>query len=431
MFASCANDFLTLGLSIEVVALALRGLTRRAIASENRADLPDEYLDDRGRWLSSALLWYGIALLAYTTGTTQLNATRLTLVDAYAPGGDQTAIGAPSKLILLAAGLIIVSQFARMGMAPFHFGLGLHRSGRWLRSTGLSILAQQLAGAIVLTRLFSVAFAGFDRSLKTLVMAIVLVNFMLSVVMSFRALSPGIRSLPRWLCGLVLLQSGWLGIGFLITAWESAQPPFRTGAIQPLNETLAVLVLTQLTGLLSCGGIIWALGSLSRKDRDVEFLEDMKGLGHHSPVAAFALTTALASVVAIPWTAGFWARWLTLLAGHNLHAKSESPNFLPDAGMGLMMLTGVIATLSTARVAVRLVREAYLEAPHMRPASTQIRGSFLAAVIAAAGTLILGVAPQLVLAPLASVQPPHRIASDGKATGSGSSPLGMRFQRSP
>ncbi|WP_010588473.1 proton-conducting transporter transmembrane domain-containing protein [Schlesneria paludicola] len=431
MFAACANDFLTMGLSIEIVSLALRGIRLRERDATRHPGAQTERVDDRLRWLSSAFMWYGIALMANSTGTTQLNATRLILVDAYAPGGEQTSIGAPSKMILLAAGLIIVSQLARMGLVPFHFGLGLNRSDQRLKLTGLTILAQQLAGSIVLTRLCSVTFAGFDQSLSTLLTAIILVNFVVASVMSSRAESPGVRSLPRWLGGLVLLQNGWLSIGWMLAAAESGHPQFRAAATHPLPETMSVLVLTQLAGLLSCGGVFWVLCTLARKDRDVEFMEDLKGLGRTAPISALSLTVALASTVAIPWTAGFWVRWLTLLAVHNLHAKHESPVFLPEPAIRFVILMGILATLFVARIAVRLMRETYLEAPHMRPVISGTRGPFLAAAIAATLTIMLGIAPQLVLRPLAGIQPPHRAVSNGKMMGSGLTPVGMRPDRSP
>lgn len=431
MFAACSNDFLTMGLSIEIVGLSLQGIGLHQHDASHQAEVQTKGTDDRLRWLSSAFLWYGIALMANAIGSTQLNATRLLLVAVYAPGGEQISLGAPSKMILLAAGLIILSQVARMGMVPFHSGLGLTRSGQRLKLTALSILAQQLVGSIVLTRLCGLTFAGFDQSLNTLLTVIVLVNFILAGVMSSRAESPGVRSLPRWLCGVVLLQNGWLALGWMLAVSESAHPQLRAAVTHPLNETIAVLILTQLAGLLSCGGLFWVLSSLARKDRDVAFVEDLKGLGRAAPLRAVSLTVALASMVSIPWTVGFWVRWLTLLAGYNVHVKHESPVFLPEPAIRFVMLIGILATLFVARIAIRLMRESFLEAPHMRPVVTGTRGAFLAAAAAAALTMILGVAPQLVLQPLASLQPPHRAMPNGKQTGSGATPVGMTLERSP
>ena len=428
MLVARSNDFLSLGMSLEIVSLATIALQRfsdspREATTSHHAATSDlespRAVSTWFGWLASGWMWFGIALLSNALATTQFDASQLVLIETYDPGGGQLAIGTPSKFVLLAVGLITLSLFARMGLVPFHFGFGVSPQSRSIPSSGFAMLVGQLAGSVALTRLCGCVFVGLGQPLTVLMIVVCLATFSFAGVMAVRSLAPGVRSIQRWLTCLMLLQSAWLGVGLMIATNELDHPDARWGAFPEQNETLGLIVFSQFAGFLSCGGIYWILGHLARVDRGVEFLEDVKGLGQFAPSASFALIVSLASSIGCPWTAGGWGRWLLALAGHNVHIKSTSSFLLPHAGLRLAILMGTIATVLIAGIVVRLIREIVLEPPLARPIAIGGRGPLIAGMIATFASLLVGVAPQLVLRPLRSIEVPRESTPEIPQRGSG------------
>ena len=435
MLVAGSNDFLSLGLSLEIVNLAVLALRRlSSIPLDDRSSNGSQAsaIDNartKDLWfggIATGGMWLGIALLSNAVATTHFDAARQVLTAAYDPGNDQAAIGTPSKLILLAVGLIAMSQFARMGLVPFSLGFGSNRHDSSRPVNGIGMLAGQLAGSIALTRLFGCVLVGLGQSLAVLTMTVTLATFVVAAIMALRGLAAGVRSISRWVKSLVLLQSGWLAVGLITASIERQHLGIRWGEFTHENETLGLIVFTQLTSLLGCGGVFWALGHLKRVDRDVEFLEDVKGLREYAPTVSLALIVALATLVGCPFTLGFWARWTILLAGSNVHLKSTSRIFEPHSGLRFVMLTGIVATTLTSIAVFRMAREMFFESPLARPVPIGGRGSLLASVIAAVACVLFGIAPQLALSPLKAIRAPRPFAPVAPQRGSGKNSLGLR-----
>lgn len=434
MLVSTANDFLALGLSLEIVGLALTALQRQF---ELRTDDPgsppvlsEPPIEDAPssnawmNWLSSAWLWFGIALLSNATSTTNFDEMKSVLTQAYEPGADQVAIGAPSKLILLASGMIAMCLFSRLGLVPFHLGVFtvVRRQSHWIWLYGL--LASQLVGAMTLTRLFGYVFTGLGQSLVVLTSVVALATFLLATMVAWRGLSPGTRSVRDLVTSMLLLQAGWLAIGPMIVAIELSHPALRWGAFPHQPESVTIIVFSQLATLLAGCGLCGALSHLTRADRRIEFLEDVKGLGQTAPLTSIALFAPLASVAAFPWTPGFWGRWMTLLAGHNVHMKSTSSILTPHAGVRLTILMGVLTTIAFFAIVLRLAREVFLESPLARQSATGGRGPLNVSLLIAMGSLLIGIAPQLALTPLQIIDSPRTVLPREPERGSGRNSMG-------
>ena len=432
MLVARSNDFLSLGLSLEIVSLALSALKQMtdppppklATNNEDGTDTPPTWTN----WLASGFVWMGIALLTNAVATTQFDGVRSVLAASYDPGGDEEAIGAPSKLILLATGMIILGLSARMGLVPFHPGFGKCRKSDAVETSGLTMLAGQLAGTIALARLCGSVFVGLGQPISVLIMVVCLATFFLTAVMAANNTTQQAGAASNWLTCATRLQSAWLGVTLMTLTIELDHPGTRWGAFPNQNETISLIVFSQLTGILACGGICWTLSYLARADRGIEFAEDLKGLAAYAPGAAVALTVSLASSIGCPLMAGFYGRWLLMLAGHNVHVKSTSSVFLPHAGLGLVLLSGIVATVLMARVVVRLIREIVFESPLARPVACGGRGPLIAVLIASTATLILGIAPQLVLGPLRSVEAPRAIEPHAPQRGSGTNHSASRIR---
>jgi NADH-quinone oxidoreductase subunit N len=437
MLVARSNDFLALGISLDIISLASMALRRDSRAPVEARPWRVTEECDRGEqrtariwsgWLASGAMWLGIALLANLLATTQFDSLRLVLTESYEPGAEQGEIGTPSKLVLLAAGLIVMSLFARTGLVPFHLDWCAGTRYRSVGSSGFTMLLGQLTGSIALARLCGSVFVGLGQSLTVLMIVVSLTTFGVAGVAAVRGLSPGSRSVPRWLASMILLQSAWLVVGLMVLANELENPGIRWGAFPGHNESTGLFVFMQLAVVLAGGGICWSLAHLSRADRGIEFAEDLKGLRHFAPVAAFAMLISLASLVGLPLTAGYWTRWQLLLAGHNLHIKSNSSIFIPHAAVRFTILSGTVATLVVAGAIIRLVREMFFESPLARPAPLGGRGPLIAGAIAAAGTLAIGFAPQMILSPLRTIQAPRVMTPRIPQRGSGKNHSAFRRQ---
>jgi formate hydrogenlyase subunit 3/multisubunit Na+/H+ antiporter MnhD subunit len=312
-----------------------------------------------------------------------------------------------------------------MGLVPFQFGFITNQRANSVWISGFSAQAGLLAGSIALTRLLGTVFVGVGQSLGSLIIVFCWTTFLFTSLMSLRGFSPGIKSLSLWLHCLVLFEGSITGLGLMTLAAELERPAVRWGAFLQGIETQAIIVFVQLTSLLAFNGIFCTLEYLSRSDRCVEFLEDIKGLGRASPVSSLALIISLISLIGCPLTAGFWGQWLILLSAANVHIKWASNIFTPWASLRLLMLTAIVASLIFATIIVFIAREVFLESHLGRPIVSRGQGPFFAAVIAAAATLLLGIAPQLIFIPLKSIASPRDVVPTIPQRGSGKNTFGF------
>ena len=432
-----SNDFLSLGLSLEICNLATYALRRAShspdestSATLNVVNLVPSFERFRNRFeaLSSACMWLGVALLTNCVATTQFDGVRLVLLDAYDPGDTENVIGAPSKLLLLSTGLIVCSLMARMGLVPYQLGFSPDVRRHSFRLSVPAMLVDTLAGSVVLTRLCGRVFVGIGQPLDVLISVMCLASFALASVMAVRGFSAEVKAVPRWVTSLVLLQSAWMCVGLMTVTMELQYPAARWGVFPEQNETLGLMVLSQFAGLFAVGGMVWTLIHLERADRGVEFQEDLKGLGRYAPAAAIGLTVSLASLIGSPWTAGFWSRWLILLAASNVHLKETSSIFAPYAGLRMVLIVGTVATVIVAGSVIRLLREILLESALSRPTLVGGRGPLVASLIAAVATVLIGVAPQLLLVPLRSIESPRELEPRNLPRGSGKNHSVFRTQ---
>ncbi|HEY0980765.1 hypothetical protein [Schlesneria sp.] len=438
MLIARSNDFLSLGLSLEITGaagLAFRRLNRLAtvtattVTGATGEPMTEIRSPSAGgtfsgnqselHWLTSIGLWLGIALLMNTLATTEFDAIKRILVVAYQPQSAEASIGAPSKLILLAAGLIVLSLYGRMGVIALldNDAPGSDITPRPL--CGFILLSGPLAGGIALTRLCGVVFEGLGDSLTILLIVLCLVAFLRSAVMAVRGFNAGSRSIPVWVRSLVIAQSAWLGIGLIAVAMELQHPDARWAKFPTEPETLSLLVYAQVVQLVACGGVIWTLEFLSRAGRGVEYLEDLKGLARFAVIPAIVLMASIISCAGGPWTAGFWGRWWMIVVSLNVHIKTLSSILVPHGSLRILIFLGIIASIPIAGIAIRFFRELFLEQPLARTRFTGGRGALVAGILAALTTLILGVAPQLLVAPLRAIQAPQELLPETQPRGSG------------
>lgn len=432
MLVGASGDLVTMALSVEIVQFAawsLRRLDRREKAAQSsRSHLQDR--DPRGVsagggdgpvvWsgiAASVCLWLGIALLANLAGSTQFNEIRQVLADAYVPGVGRAVIGAGSKLGLLAIGLIVGGLASRMGLVPWQLGFieGTRHGGYW--TTGCVLLGSQLVGVLGLARLCGTVWVGYREEVLVLLLVVAAATCAVSGSLAALGLMNGEGRLRRWTASLPMLHGAWLTIGLIASTADLAIPEHSLSAAGGQPGALALLIFAAGAGLLGLAGLFLLLSYLAHDDRDVEFVDELTGLGRLRPVPAAALMILLGNLIGQPPLGGFWAHWLMMVAGLNVRAAGTRENAVPHSGLILLVIMAAAATLITACVAIRFARIVLLEQPI---AQSLPRGRRAALVMGCGCALLLvavGLFPARVLNVLSEVR--------GQQTRSGSdSPSG-------
>ncbi|MBS0202494.1 MAG: hypothetical protein JSS49_06300 [Planctomycetes bacterium] len=425
MLVASANDLVTLGLSIEIVQFAAWALrkTDHLECSANRWQRDQE----RGRardgiclWLgitASCCLWLGIALLVNLTASTHFDQIRLVLTDAYVPDGGRTVIGSGSKLGLLAIGFMVAGLGGRVGLAPWQVSF-VEQSrdvGYW--TAGCVLLGTQLAGILALARLCGTVWLGYRDELIVLLLVQTLVTYTVSAALAGLGLLKHEGRLRRWAVSISLLHAAWLTIGLMAAVADLATPDQSLLAAGSQPGALALLLFAIGGSQLGLAGLFLVLSYLSRDNRDVEYLEELQGLGRLSPLSAGALLFALASLIGHPPLWGFWSNWLMLVAGLNIRSSGGHEQAAPHIGLILGLIVATIATLMTASVVIRISRTVLLEQPISRALPKGRRAALVASCSCALILLLVGLYPARLLNLLSQVRSPDTKSRPNDAGG--------------
>lgn len=407
MLVSSAKDLMSLGLSVELVQFTCWALRKTdGLEQVHHAHALD---DQAYRWLgiaSSGCLWLGIAVLASLTASTEYDQIRRVLADAYVPGAGRTAIGAGSRLGLLGMGLIIAGLGSRVGFVPWQIGIleGCRKVSYW--TAGCVTVCGQLAGIVALARLCGTVWVGYRDELMVLMIVLGGLTFVASGALAGLGLMPGEGRIRRWAASMLLLHGGWLAVGLLACISDLATPTHSLSTAGGQPSALAVLLFAAGASQAGLAGWFLVLSYLSRNDRDVEFVDELLGLGKLHPVAAISLLVPLASLIGQPPLCGFWSNWLLTLSALNVRTVGGRDNVIPHAGMIVIVVAAAASTLLAASVVIRFARVMLLEQPIARSLPQGRRSALAAGCGCALAILAVGLAPARLLSVLSKVLPP-------------------------
>ena len=434
MLVTAANDAISLALSLEIVQFASHALRRmgqvdESLSASRNVDSTNSHAlrSPRGEtclWLgivASVCVWLGIALGASVTASTQFDEMRMVLAQAYSPGPGRVAIGAGSKLGLLAIGLIVTGLSCRIGLIPWQtIAVETVRGcGYW--TSGCVLVGGQLAGVLALARLCGTAWVGFTSELIVLLIVLSGATFVVAGAFAARGLAVGEGTLRRWLSAFVMLHGAWLLVGVIAATADLAVPENSLAAAAGQPGALSVLLFSTGASLFGLSGLFLLLGHLARGDRDVEYLDELLGLGQLAPASAIALMIVLASLIGHPPLWGCWGQWLLLVAGFNVRAAVGASNVLPHHAVIALLLVATLSTLLMAAVVIRFARVMFLEEPVSHALPQGGRASLGVGLFAAMALVALGLFPSRLLVPLSGVQEARPVVPQqppvGKKTG--------------
>lgn len=269
------NSLLMLFLGIEIISIPLYILTgsdKRNLKS-NEAALKYFLMGS----FSTGLLLMGIALLYGAGGSFAIVASRPQLM--FGPV-------APAAMEVIGLAFVLVSMAFKVSAAPFHFWTPDVYDGAPSVFTSFMATIVKAALFIGFIKLFDARSADLGEGWQLVISLIILATlFVGNITAIFQ------QSVKRMLAYSSIAQAG-----FMMFALYNYNDLAKEG-----------IILYSLAYSLSTIGIF----AILIKMKDVTF-EGYNGLGKSQPVLAVANTIFLLSLVGIPLTAGFWAKYYML-----------------------------------------------------------------------------------------------------------------------
>lgn len=373
MIMASALDLIVLFIALEILSVALyvlTGFARTKVRSEEAA-LKYFLL---GAFAAGFLL-YGIALIYGGSGFVGLNPTTNLAV----LGSSLSTISQPPAMMIVGLGLLIVGLAFKAGLVPFHMWTPDVYEG-----APTSVTAYMAAGAKI------AAFAAILRVLNAFIPISAYWLIAIQVLAVLTMFGGNIIALTQDNVKRMLAYSSIAHAGYLMVAVAAA---CNSGNGLTLLQQAAAhssafgaaafyLLSYSLTTIGAFGVLIW----LSKRGRDIQTFNDLKGLARTDPAAAYTMLIFMLSLGGIPPTMGFMGKWFIFNAA------------MQSGQTWLALLLGVASIISVyyyLRVVWVMCFQEPEEGSHSVRAESAngVQASIYFAVVT---TLLFGVLPNLV-----------------------------------
>jgi NADH-quinone oxidoreductase subunit N len=347
MLMSSAVELVLIFVALEISSISTYVLAgfRRRTAESAESSLKYFLLGS----FATAFFLYGVALVFGATGTTNVYGIAKVLQSQ------------PSTLVYLAVALMFVGLGFKVASAPFHVWTPDVYEGSPAPISGLMSTGPKAAAFAVLLRvLFASGAPGWFW--------MVWVSAALSMTIG------NIGALVQNNIKRLLAYSSIAHAGYLLVAFAAARETGISAAIFYAGSYAAMNV----------GAFVIVAHLASRGERYVT-LEDYAGLGRRSPLLAAILTIFLLSLIGIPITGGFFAKFYVFSAALQAHL------------VGLTII-GVINSAVAAYYYLRVIVYMYMRDQRTEAPVAGIPATLgVGLAISAIATIYLGVLPGRVL----------------------------------
>jgi NADH-quinone oxidoreductase subunit N len=355
LFASSANDFALLFVSLELITVTFYVLTSFQRARVTSLEAGVKYLIIGA--LSTAFTVYGIALVYGMSHT--LNFGQLSLVAAHFSG---------NPIFLFGLVLVLVGLGFKISAVPFQIWAPDVYQGAPAPVTAFLAVGSKAAGFVLLLRVLFIAVPDITAHWTNLLIILSAASILYGNLCAIPQ-----RNLKRLFGYSGIAHAGYmlLGIAALSAAGRSAVLYYLSGYLFTVLGAFTVICVVL-------------------RQADGEDLSALGGLHRRSPLLAAALTLSMASLAGIPPLAGFFGKFLLLKS-----VIAEAPAHPGYYCLAFTALAGVVISLYYYFGVVRAIY--WSEDPaDLSPiqVSTPIRISIYGCI---AGMLYLGVFPNSVL----------------------------------
>jgi len=350
-----ANDLIMIFLGIEASSIAtyiLAGYLRDD-KRNNEAALKYFLLGS----FATAFLLYGVAWIYGTTGSTNLTEIRRLLLD---PRNAPNAI-----LIGGALGLVLVGLLFKVAAVPFQSWAPDVYQGAPAPVSGFMSVGPKAAAFAAFLR---ITMWGFEPAKIHWAPVLCFVAIATMIVGNFAALRQS--NVKR-----LLAYSSIAHAGYILVALTAAS---KTGT------EAAMFYLTSYAAM-NLGAFAVVVHIARKGEKHVE-IGDLAGLGNRQPLTAAIFTIFLLSLIGVPLTGGFFAKFYVF--------KSAL-----DSNLIALTIIGLLNSAVAAFYYLRLIVTMYMQAAPdgveslPRPSA----GVQCALAVSGAATIVLGVFPSLVL----------------------------------
>lgn len=344
---AAAADLITIFIGLETMSMAvyvLAGIWRQRLQS-NEAALKYFLL---GAFASGFLL-YGIALIYGATGSIQLGKIALYVNEH---GG--------STMLLIGIAMLIVGFGFKVAAAPFHVWTPDVYEGAPTTVTAFMAVGVKAAAFAAFARVFLHALGALHAEWEGIIWVLAVLT------MTVGNLTAIVQNNVK----RMLAYSSIAHAGYLLVAMVAGKE--LGGA--------ALMYYLVAYGLMNLGafGVIVAVG---RKGEPNEEYADFSGLGFRYPILGLAMTVFMLSLTGIPPLVGFTGKFYVFSAA-------------VKAGYLWLAVIGVLNSVISAYYYIRVIVHMYMYEGDKMPEKLSARPALaLAILIAAAGTVLLGVFP--------------------------------------
>ncbi len=277
-----AHSFLTLYLGLELLSLALYALVAFNRDSGRSSEAAMKYFVLGA--IASGMLLYGMSIIYGLTGSLDI-AQIHAQITAYG-GEGQARVG-----ILFGLAFVIIGIAFKLGAVPFHMWVPDVYHGAPTPVAMFVGTAPKIAAFAMVMRLLVEGLGSLHADWQQMLILLSILSIGLGNIAAIAQ-----TNLKRMFAYSTISHVGFILLGILAGT--------RQGYAASMFYTL-VYALTSLGGF---GMIIL----LSRKGFEAEEIEDFKGLNDRSPWFAFILMIILISMIGVPGTAGFIAKFAVL-----------------------------------------------------------------------------------------------------------------------
>ena len=370
MFLVGSQDLLVIFISLELLSLSLYILAGFDKRSARSSEAALKYFLFGG--MSAAFMLYGFSLLYGFSNSTNLT----TLASAIH--------GQPLSPILIIAIVTTVIGFGfKIAAAPFHFWAPDVYQGAPIPSAAFIASGSKVASFFIFFQLMVLGFAGAEGSASWShfqsgwVPVLVVVAAISMVLGNLVAIVQS--SLRRLLAYSAVAHAGYMLLAF----------------VTHTQQSLAALLYYVATYSLATLGVLGVL-AVTEKQIGNDKIDDLAGLSRRAPFLSICLGVFLLSLAGIPPLSGFFAKFLLFTS-----VLAASPG-------SKLLLWLVIIAIAMSAVSLfyylRVLKKVYVTDPTAD--AQEIPSPILSQVVVgllAAGVVLLGCAPDLILTQILNV----------------------------
>jgi NADH-quinone oxidoreductase subunit N len=339
-----------IGLEISSISTYILAGFRRYQAASSESSLKYFLLGS----FATAFFLYGVAMMFGATGSTNIDAVARSL---------QTQ-GVP-LLVYVGSALIFVGLGFKVAAAPLHVWTPDVYEGAPAPVVGFMSTAPKAAAFAVLVRIvFAINEPGHFWPIWVAAALSMTIGNLGALVQT---------NVKRLLAYSSIAHAGYLLVAFAMTSFESWP-----------NGIAAAMFYTAAYAAMNVGAFA-VVSHFANAGEQYVTLEDYEGLGRTSPLLAATLTIFLLSLIGIPMTGGFFAKFYVFSAALR-------------ANLIWLTLIGVVNSAIGAYYYLRIIVVMYMREPRKQVPVTPVPfGLGIALALSVFATIYLGILPNRVL----------------------------------